>query len=101
MTSIPASRRARAIIFAPRSWPSRPGLATTTRILRAIRADLSSGDRLDGAADLVDELGGDLGQAVVVTRVMGDHGQDLVGRVGAEGGGAAGNDGAAGERLHE
>src|SRR3954454_6448190 len=34
MTSIPASRSARAMIFAPRSWPSRPGLATTTRILR-------------------------------------------------------------------
>src|SRR5215208_7156052 len=31
---MPASRRARAMIFAPRSWPSRPGLATTTRILR-------------------------------------------------------------------
>ena len=25
-------RRARAMIFAPRSWPSRPGLATTTRM---------------------------------------------------------------------
>jgi hypothetical protein len=35
MTSIPASRRARAMIFAPRSWPSRPGLATTTLIFRA------------------------------------------------------------------
>src|SRR5690348_7036905 len=34
MTSIPASRSARAMIFAPRSCPSRPGLATTTRILR-------------------------------------------------------------------
>src|SRR5215203_36906 len=34
MTSIPASRRARAMIFAPRSCPSSPGLATTTRILR-------------------------------------------------------------------
>src|SRR4051794_26401879 len=34
MTSMPASLRARAMIFAPRSWPSRPGLATTTRILR-------------------------------------------------------------------
>src|SRR5271167_895389 len=32
MTSMPASRRARAIIFAPRSWPSRPGLAISTRI---------------------------------------------------------------------
>src|SRR5829696_3983106 len=34
MTSMPASRSARAMIFAPRSWPSRPGFATTTRILR-------------------------------------------------------------------
>src|SRR4051794_12213537 len=33
MTSIPASRSARAMIFAPRSCPSSPGLATTTRIL--------------------------------------------------------------------
>src|SRR5918994_2706835 len=34
MTSIPASRRARAMILAPRSWPSKPGFATTTRIFR-------------------------------------------------------------------
>ena len=34
MTSMPASRSARAMIFAPRSWPSRPGFATTTRIFR-------------------------------------------------------------------
>src|SRR6516225_1615031 len=34
MTSIPASRRARAMTLAPRSCPSRPGLATSTRILR-------------------------------------------------------------------
>src|SRR5919206_2840801 len=32
MTSIPASRRARAMILAPRSCPSSPGFATTTRI---------------------------------------------------------------------
>src|SRR5579884_1715304 len=31
MTSKPASRRARAMTLAPRSCPSRPGLATTTR----------------------------------------------------------------------
>src|SRR6266568_880707 len=31
MTSKPASRRARAMILAPRSWPSRPGLATRMR----------------------------------------------------------------------
>src|SRR5436190_12663311 len=34
MTSMPASRSARAMILAPRSCPSSPGLATTTRILR-------------------------------------------------------------------
>src|SRR5215210_4813128 len=31
MTSNPASRSARATTFAPRSWPSRPGLAMRTR----------------------------------------------------------------------
>src|SRR2546421_10164920 len=35
MTSKPASRRARAITLAPRSCPSRPGLATTTRYRRS------------------------------------------------------------------
>src|SRR5919108_6367374 len=35
MTSMPASRRARAMILAPRSWPSKPGLAMTTRIFLA------------------------------------------------------------------
>src|SRR5437016_3216189 len=34
MTSIPASLSARAITLAPRSWPSRPGFAITTRSLR-------------------------------------------------------------------
>src|SRR5215207_4077696 len=32
---MPASRRARAMIFAPRSCPSRPGFAITTRIFRS------------------------------------------------------------------
>src|SRR5215470_13812946 len=32
MTSTPASRNARATTLAPRSWPSRPGFAITTRI---------------------------------------------------------------------
>src|SRR5258706_6458029 len=36
MTSMPASRSARAITLAPRSWPSRPGLATRTRIFRSV-----------------------------------------------------------------
>src|SRR5438093_6314380 len=35
MTSIPASRSALAMIFAPRSCPSRPGFATTTLIFCA------------------------------------------------------------------
>src|SRR5579864_7836003 len=33
MTSTPASRNARATTLAPRSWPSRPGFAITTRML--------------------------------------------------------------------
>src|SRR6476619_901882 len=35
ITSMPASRNARAMIFAPRSCPSRPGFAITTLIFRA------------------------------------------------------------------
>src|SRR5438309_502982 len=34
MTSMPASRSARAMTLAPRSWPSSPGFAMTTRIFR-------------------------------------------------------------------
>src|SRR5579875_764429 len=34
MTSMPASRRARATTLAPRSWPASPGFATSTRIGR-------------------------------------------------------------------
>src|SRR4030042_690072 len=36
MTSIPASRNARATTLAPRSWPSSPGLATKTLIRLAV-----------------------------------------------------------------
>src|ERR1700757_663168 len=39
MTSNPASRRARAMTLAPRSCPSRPGLATTTRYRRSTGGD--------------------------------------------------------------
>src|SRR5205814_2522334 len=39
MTSKPASRRARATTLAPRSCPSRPGFATTTRYRRSTGAD--------------------------------------------------------------
>src|SRR5688572_23325673 len=51
MTSMPASRSARAMIFAPRSCPSRPGLATTTRILRAMPETLDD-ERVAGEAML-------------------------------------------------
>src|SRR5215211_2192488 len=63
MTSMPASRSARAMILAPRSCPSRPGFATTTRILRlltrrevtpgALPADATGGARLLGAGAAV------------------------------------------------
>src|SRR5216683_2925930 len=36
MTCRPASRSARAMIFAPRSWPSSPGFAISTRIFFCI-----------------------------------------------------------------
>src|SRR3989338_8252560 len=38
MTSMPASRNARAMTLAPRSWPSRPGLAISTRIFFSVTA---------------------------------------------------------------
>src|ERR687885_747625 len=51
ITSMPASRRARAMILAPRSWPSRPGLATTTRILRPL------GPRADSLSEGAESMG--------------------------------------------
>src|ERR1700746_210182 len=60
MTSMPASRSARAMILAPRSWPSRPGLAISTRILccgmRSKSSFPLSGDGyfLVGAEDLAE-----------------------------------------------
>src|ERR1051326_6588992 len=44
MTSKPASRKARAMTFAPRSWPSRPGFATTTRIFSLLMELLYAGN---------------------------------------------------------
>src|SRR5579884_4221494 len=53
---MPASRRARAMIFAPRSWPSRPGFATTTRIFPAIRASLEDGGLAPGAPHVAERV---------------------------------------------
>src|SRR5712671_1586796 len=63
MTSMPASRSARAMIFAPRSCPSRPGLATTTRIFPATARSLRLlGVELLGAVRRKrPELGGEIG----------------------------------------
>src|SRR3954466_9837325 len=47
---MPASRSARAMIFAPRSCPSRPGLATTTRILPLDAASTAGRDPTRHAA---------------------------------------------------
>src|SRR4051812_13594467 len=44
---MPASRSARAMIFAPRSCPSRPGLATTTRIFLWVAASMRGRDSSD------------------------------------------------------
>src|SRR5579884_198852 len=45
MTSMPASRSARAMILAPRSCPSRPGFATTTRIFPATARSVTEGPK--------------------------------------------------------
>src|SRR5215204_5597542 len=44
---MPASRSARAMILAPRSCPSRPGLAITTRILLATAAEVYGDEAQD------------------------------------------------------
>src|SRR6266540_6563144 len=43
---MPASRSARAMILAPRSCPSRPGFATTTRIFRLLSGEPGAGSVL-------------------------------------------------------
>src|SRR6266516_6151933 len=78
MTSMPASRSARAMIFAPRSCPSSPGFATTTRIfaatacsLRLVRVDFLGAVRRKGP-----ELGRKVGM-----RLEGSVGDRLDARV--------------------
>src|SRR4029079_1278754 len=67
------------MIFAPRSWPSTPGVATTTRILRS--SDLSPGsvDELrtgQRVRDAVEQLGGREGLLDVVVRARGEAALD-------------------------
>src|SRR5690242_14609578 len=56
MTSIPASRSARAMIFAPRSCPSRPGFAITTLIFPAIAVTLEDRRLAPDAPDLPERV---------------------------------------------
>src|ERR1700722_13508485 len=64
MTSMPASRKARAMILAPRSWPSRPGLATTTRILPLGGASADTCSDLQDNRVALSAAGADRGAAV-------------------------------------
>src|SRR6185312_15429229 len=69
MTSIPASRSDLAMILAPRSWPSRPGFATTTRMGPLIAGRVYTRSRLRRREHDQDrEVGGDRVEAVVDVR---------------------------------
>src|SRR5262245_24594645 len=71
---MPASRRARATTLAPRSWPSRPGLATSTRIWRCSVMALPLSlllDELDEHA--VGGAGADEGNVAAFRRVVDAH----------------------------
>src|SRR4028118_485584 len=84
MTSIPASRRARAMILAPRSWPSSPTFATTTLIVRSIppiltgrvcraRGEHRTPSRLSPAGTEVGDEEGDAGQEEEHPAEQADH----------------------------
>src|SRR5581483_6412848 len=66
MTSNPASRSARATSLAPRSWPSRPGLATSTRTGSSVTMPPSEGRRLLVLAPHVLQLALDLADRAVL-----------------------------------
>src|SRR5256885_16374359 len=69
MTSIPASRSDLAMILAPRSWPSRPGFATTTRMGPLIAGRVYTRSRLGRREHDQDrEVGGDGVEAGVDVR---------------------------------
>src|SRR3990172_7231276 len=80
MTSMPASRRARAMTLAPRSCPSSPGFAMRTRIFRGIArargsrfkrlfADAPALSRLGTGANVADEVLGRLAHRLLIRRV--------------------------------
>src|SRR5882672_10740281 len=88
MTSMPASRRARAMIFAPRSWPSRPGFATKilsfrsdtfrshdqVHRLRAVRALVDAAVHPVHLQPCLLDQRNHLVAEIVTNEVAGDHG---------------------------
>src|SRR4030095_2210650 len=94
MTSKPASRSARATILAPRSWPSRPGWATTTRILRSVMMGSPSlqelAQPLPGLHDLIAVAGDELPVEALAVAVPARDEVQVEVRDGHEGGGAVG-----------
>src|SRR5215472_12947063 len=88
MTSMPASRSARAITLAPRSWPSRPGLAISTRIGRDMRAgsvSVDDRDRIAHAEPVARQRPGmDAELARPAARDRGEDPRSPLGRLGVE-----------------
>src|SRR5216684_320417 len=70
MTSIPASRSAAATTFAPRSWPSNPGFATSTRMGRFAPA-------ISGGTGAVPPARPRRGEPGIVVVAVGEQGADL------------------------
>src|SRR5919204_6821194 len=82
MTSMPASRSARAMIFAPRSCPSRPGLAITTRIFPAtFREYMSVQVEVVGCSPAWPNPGGAQSGYLVNGRVLLDCGPGVLARM--------------------
>src|SRR5512138_1285351 len=77
MTSTPASRSASATTFAPRSWPSRPGFAISTRSLPAMAAPPSHRRRLLEPAEHVQEHAVHLADRAVRPRAREERGHEV------------------------
>src|SRR6266705_1791991 len=75
MTSMPESRRARAMTLAPRSCPSRPGLAMSTRIGRSMVARECTRSRLRARKPLPHDAAG-LGELAAQLLLDGSHVSD-------------------------
>src|SRR5512132_3566429 len=72
---MPASRRAAATTLAPRSWPSRPGFATSTRIGRERCRGFGSALIIDSASGSGTGLQGELAATDEQVDQLGDTGR--------------------------